>query len=151
MMGQARIAFAMSRDGLLPRALSRTHPRFGTPYVTALLTTAAVALLAGFVPISALEEMVNIGTLFAFVVVSVGVIVLRYLRPDLPRAFRVPWSPVLPLLSALSCLWLMLNLTALTWIRFAVWLTVGVAIYFLYGIRHSKLAGLSTQRSGEQK
>lgn len=150
MMGQARVAFAMSRDGLLPRALSRIHPRFGTPYVTTLLTTAAVALLGGLVPISTLEEMVNIGTLFAFVVVSVGVVVLRSLRPDLPRAFRVPWSPVLPLLAALSCLWLMLNLTALTWIRFAVWLVIGVAIYFLYGIHHSRLAAPPAQPSGEE-
>ncbi|KUP97383.1 amino acid permease [Thermobifida cellulosilytica] len=147
LMGQSRVAFAMSRDGLLPRALSRTHPRFGTPYVTALLTTAVVALLAGLVPIGALEEMVNIGTLFAFVVVSVGVVVLRRTRPDLPRAFRVPWVPVLPLLAALACLWLMLNLTALTWIRFAVWMALGVTVYFCYGMRRSRLAELSRPRT----
>ncbi|HLU96109.1 MAG TPA: amino acid permease [Thermobifida alba] len=150
LMGQSRVAFAMSRDGLLPRALSRTHPRFGTPYVTTLLTTGTVALLAGLVPIGTLEEMVNIGTLFAFVVVSVGVVVLRRTRPDLPRAFRVPWSPVLPLLAALACLWLMLNLTVLTWLRFAVWMVLGVAVYLLYGMRRSRLAVLPRQRTGEE-
>ena len=116
-----------------------TFIRFGTPYVTALLTTAVVALLAGLVPIGALEEMVNIGTLFAFVVVSVGVVVLRRTRPDLPRAFRVPWVPVLPLLAALACLWLMLNLTGLTWIRFGIWMLIGVVVYLGYGRRHSLL------------
>jgi len=109
-----------------------------------------VALLAGLVPIGTLEEMVNIGTLFAFVVVSVGVVVLRRTRPDLPRAFRVPWSPVLPLLAALACLWLMLNLTVLTWLRFAVWMVLGVAVYLLYGMRRSRLAVLPRQRTGEE-
>ncbi|GLU49419.1 amino acid permease [Nocardiopsis ansamitocini] len=140
MMGQSRVAFAMSRDGLLPRGLSKTHPRFGTPYVMTGITTVAVALLAGLVPISALEEMVNIGTLFAFVVVSVGVIVLRRTRPDLPRAFRAPWVPVLPVIAALACGWLMLNLTVDTWIRFLVWMLLGVIVYFCYGMRKSRLA-----------
>ncbi|TDQ47579.1 amino acid permease [Actinorugispora endophytica] len=140
MMGQSRVAFAMSRDGLLPRGLSRTHPRFGTPYVMAAITTVSVALLAGLVPIGTLEEMVNIGTLFAFVVVSLGVIVLRRTRPDLPRAFRAPWVPVLPAVSALACVWLMLNLTVDTWIRFVVWMLLGTVVYFLYGVRRSRLA-----------
>ncbi|WP_067965259.1 amino acid permease [Nocardiopsis trehalosi] len=139
MMGQSRVAFAMSRDGLLPRGLSKTHPRFGTPYVMTIVTTVAVMVLAGLVPIGTLEEMVNIGTLFAFVVVSIGVIVLRRTRPDLPRAFRAPWVPVLPIVAALACVWLMLNLTVDTWLRFLVWMAIGVAVYFLYGRRHSRL------------
>ncbi|MFC7330531.1 amino acid permease [Marinactinospora rubrisoli] len=139
MMGQSRVAFAMSRDGLLPRFLSKTHPRFGTPYIMTIVTTVAVMVLAGLVPIAALEEMVNIGTLFAFVVVSIGVIVLRRKRPDLPRSFRAPLVPVLPIIAALACLWLMLNLTVDTWIRFVVWMALGVAIYFLYGMRRSRL------------
>ncbi|MFC4565363.1 amino acid permease [Nocardiopsis mangrovi] len=140
MLGQSRVAFAMSRDGLLPRALSKTHPRFGTPYVMTIVTTVAVAVLAGFVPIGTLEEMVNIGTLFAFVVVSIGIIVLRRTRPDLPRAFRAPWVPVLPIIAALACLWLMLNLTVDTWLRFLVWMAIGVVVYFIYGHRKSRLA-----------
>ncbi|ASU84574.1 amino acid permease [Nocardiopsis gilva YIM 90087] len=139
MMGQARVGFAMSRDGLLPRGLSKSHPRFGTPYVMNIVTTAVVAVLAGLVPIGTLEEMVNIGTLFAFVIVSVGVIVLRRNRPDLPRAFRTPWVPVLPIIAALACAWLMVNLTVDTWIRFLVWMVVGVAIYLAYGMRHSRV------------
>ncbi|GAB3212098.1 amino acid/polyamine/organocation transporter, APC superfamily [Marinactinospora thermotolerans DSM 45154] len=140
MMGQSRVAFAMSRDGLLPRGLSKTHPRFGTPYIMTIITTVAVAVLAGFVPIAALEEMVNIGTLFAFVVVSIGVIVLRRTRPDLPRSFRAPFVPVLPIIAALACVWLMLNLTVDTWIRFIVWMAIGVVVYFAYGRRKSLLA-----------
>jgi basic amino acid/polyamine antiporter, APA family len=92
-------------------------------------------------PMAKLEEMVNVGTLFAFVLVSAGVIVLRRARPDLPRGFRAPWVPLLPIASVAACLWLMLNLTALTWIRFAVWMVVGIAIYAGYGRRHSVLAG----------
>ncbi|RCV54725.1 amino acid permease [Marinitenerispora sediminis] len=140
MMGQSRVAFAMSRDGLLPRGLSKTHPRFGTPYIMTIVTTVTVMVLAGLVPIAALEEMVNIGTLFAFVVVSIGVIVLRKKRPDLPRSFRAPLVPVLPIIAAVACLWLMLNLTVDTWIRFGVWMLLGVVIYFCYGMRRSRLA-----------
>lgn len=140
LMAQSRVAFAMSRDGLLPRGLSATHPRFGTPYRMTSATTGAVALLAGLAPVGPLEEMVDIGTLFAFTVVSVGVVVLRRTRPDLPRAFRTPLSPVLPAVSAPACVWLTLNLTVDTWLRFGVWLAVGIAVYLLYGRRKSLLA-----------
>ncbi|GAA3658703.1 amino acid permease [Microbacterium marinilacus] len=139
LMGQTRVAFAMARDGLLPQALAKTHPRFGTPYRITIITGVVVAILAAFVPLSTLAELVNIGTLAAFVLVSIGVIVLRRTRPDLPRAFRVPWVPVLPIVSAVICLYLMLNLTLDTWIRFVVWLAIGVVVYFVYSRRHSRL------------
>jgi len=139
LMGLARVLFAMSRDGLLPRWLSHTTEHQKTPARVQIIGGALVALVAGFTNVDVLEEMINIGTLSAFVLVSIGVIVLRKKRPDLPRAFRVPASPVVPILSAVLCFWLMLNLTTLTWVRFAIWLAIGLAIYFLYGRRHSRL------------
>ncbi|OMC40204.1 amino acid permease [Mycobacterium sp. GA-1841] len=139
MLGQTRVLFAMSRDGLLPRQLAVTGSR-GTPVRITLIVGVLVAIAASVFPMGRLEEMVNIGTLFAFVLVSAGVIVLRRTRPDLRRGFRVPWVPVLPIAAILACLWLMLNLTGLTWIRFLIWMAVGVAVYALYGRRHSVLA-----------
>ncbi|OBJ76688.1 amino acid permease [Mycobacterium gordonae] len=136
MLGQCRVLFAMARDGLLPRGLAKTSAR-GTPVRITVLVAAVIAATAAVFPINKLEEMVNVGTLFAFVLVSAGVIVLRKTRPDLPRGFSAPWVPVLPVASVCACLWLMLNLTALTWVRFGVWLLVGVAIYVGYGRRHS--------------
>ncbi|WP_255410889.1 amino acid permease [Blastococcus sp. TF02A-26] len=141
MLGQSRILFAMSRDHLLPPGLGVVHHRYGTPYRITIATGVAVALLAGFLPIGTLAELVNIGTLFAFVLVSIAVIVLRRTRPDLPRAFRVPFVPVLPILSALACLYLMLNLPADTWVRFAGWMALGFVVYVVYGRRYSRLAG----------
>jgi APA family basic amino acid/polyamine antiporter len=140
LLGQTRVFFAMSRDGLLPRAFSRVHPRYGTPYRTTVLLGVAVALIAGFFTVGELEQMVNIGTLFAFVVVAIGVIVLRRTRPDLPRAFRAPWVPVLPVVSVGASLWLMVNLSLETWLRFAVWMAAGLVVYFGYGRSHSRLA-----------
>jgi APA family basic amino acid/polyamine antiporter len=139
MLGQCRVLFAMSRDGLLPRQLAKTGSR-GTPVRITVLVAVLVAAAASVFPMAKLEEMVNVGTLFAFVLVSAGVIVLRRARPDLPRGFRVPWVPLLPIASVAACLWLMLNLTGLTWIRFAVWMAAGIAIYVGYGRRHSVLA-----------
>ena len=139
LMGLSRVLLAMSRDGLLPRWLSVTSATHKTPVRLQLICGAIVALLAGLTRVEILEEMINIGTLSAFVLVSIGVVILRRKRPDLPRAYRVPFSPVLPIVSALLCLYLMLNLTTLTWVRFAVWLVVGVAIYFAYGRRHSRV------------
>ncbi|MGB2921807.1 MAG: amino acid permease [Mycobacterium sp.] len=138
-LGQTRVLFAMSRDGLLPRQLAKTGEH-GTPVRITLLVGVVVALTASVFPIDRLEEMVNIGTLFAFVLVSAGVLVLRRTRPDLKRGFRTPWVPVLPILAIIACVWLMLNLTGLTWIRFSVWMAIGVVVYFLYGRRHSRLA-----------
>jgi len=137
MLGQSRIVFAMSRDGLLPRGMSTVSQKTGTPARITVGVGVAVALIAGFSEIGVLEEMVNVGTLFAFVLVSIGVIVLRRTRPDLERSFRVPWMPVVPILAVAACLWLMINLTTITWLRFVVWMAIGVAVYLAYGKRHS--------------
>ncbi|TFD26839.1 amino acid permease [Cryobacterium cryoconiti] len=145
LLGLSRVLFAMSRDGLLPRGLSVTSSKRGTPARVQIISGAAVALIAGFTDVGVLEEMINIGTLSAFVLVSIAVVVLRKKRPDLPRAFKVPFSPYLPILSAVLCFWLMLNLTTLTWVRFAVWLAIGIAVYFLYGRRHS-VVGIEAKR-----
>jgi APA family basic amino acid/polyamine antiporter len=138
MLGQSRVLFAMSRDHLLPPALASVHPRYGTPYKITIITGAVVVVLAAVVPLEELAELVNIGTLFAFVLVSIGVIVLRRTRPELPRSFRVPLMPVLPIVSALACLWLMANLPGETWARFLIWMVIGVVLYFGYGRRHSR-------------
>jgi basic amino acid/polyamine antiporter, APA family len=140
MMGQSRVLFAMSRDRLLPAWLSSVHPRFRTPWVISLITGVVVALIATFVPLTTLADMVNIGTLFAFVLVSIGVIVLRRTQPDLPRAFRTPAVPLIPILAVVACVFLMLNLGSLTWWRFVVWMAIGFLVYFGYSYRHSRLA-----------
>ncbi|MDX3116825.1 amino acid permease [Streptomyces scabiei] len=140
LLGQTRVFFAMSRDGLLPRFFSHVHPRFRTPHRPTILLGVLIAILAGFTSLSELAELVNIGTLFAFIVVAIGVIILRRSRPDLPRAFRTPWVPALPIVSVCASLWLMLNLPAETWLRFGIWMVVGFAVYFLYGRSHSRLA-----------
>jgi len=138
LLGQVRVLFAMSRDGLLPRALARTGEH-GTPGRATLIVGVAVGLGAALFPATALEEMVNIGTLFAFVLVSIGVVVLRRTRPDLQRGFRTPLVPLVPVLAVLACVWLMLNLSVETWLRFVVWMAVGLVVYFAYGRRHSVL------------
>ncbi|MBA8796033.1 APA family basic amino acid/polyamine antiporter [Friedmanniella endophytica] len=137
--GAARVVFAMSRDHLLPPTLSKVHPRFKTPYVITAVLGVLGMLIAGFVPFDALSEMVNIGTLTAFILVSIGVIVLRRTRPDLKRAFRVPGVPVVPALAALVCFYLTINLSVETWIRFLVWMAVGFVIYAIYGYRKARL------------
>ncbi|MFD6420170.1 amino acid permease [Streptomyces sp. NPDC060194] len=139
LLGQSRVFFAMSRDGLLPRVFSEVHPRFRTPYRSTIILGLASALLAGFVSLDELATLVNIGTLFAFVVVSLGVIILRRTRPDLPRGFRAPFVPVLPVVSVAASVWLMLNLSVETWLRFAIWMALGIVIYAVYGRKHSRL------------
>lgn len=134
-----RIGFAMGRDGLLPRKLGEAHPKFGTPHRFTIIGAIVIAILAAFVPLEELQAMVSIGALSAFVVVAIAIPVLRRTRPDLERPFKVPFSPVLPIITALACFYLMANLDIMTWIRFAVWLAVGLAIYFAYGRRHSFL------------
>ena len=146
LMSQPRIFFAMSRDQLLPAGVSKVHPRFRTPYITTMITCFIVALVAGFVPIEILGEMTSIGTLFAFVVVSLAVIVLRVKRPDARRPFRVPFGFVIPVLGVLSCLYLMVSLSVMTWVRFLGWLDIGMVIYWFYGRTHSPLVG--SRRNG---
>jgi basic amino acid/polyamine antiporter, APA family len=138
-LGQTRIFMAMSRDGLLPPALGRVHPRFRTPYVGTVLTGVVVAILPSFITPAQALQLTNIGTLFAFFLVSAGVIGLRRIEPDRERPFRVPGYPVTPVLSMLACLWLMLGLPASNWWRFGLWLALGFAVYLLYGARHSRL------------
>jgi basic amino acid/polyamine antiporter, APA family len=139
MLAQPRIFLAMAKDGLLPAWAARVHPRFKTPHISTIVTGVVVALAAGLTPIATLGSLVSIGTLMAFVIVSIGVIVLRRTRPDLPRPFRMPMVPVLPILSALVAFVLMLGLPRATWERLVIWMVLGVLIYFGYGYRRSHL------------
>jgi basic amino acid/polyamine antiporter, APA family len=139
LLGQPRIFFSMSRDGLLPPIFSKVHPRFKTPYISSLLTGSVAIVLAGVLPISILGELVSIGTLLAFAIVCISIIVLRKTRPEIPRPFRTPFVPVLPALGALICFAQMAALPLDTWGRLIGWMAIGFIVYFTYGIRHSKL------------
>ncbi len=141
LLGQSRIFFSMSRDGLLPAIFSAVHPRFGTPHVSTIGVGVIVAVIAGFVELKELAELANIGTLFAFVLVSIGILVLRKTEPERRRPFRTPWVPALPLLAAAGAFYLMAALPRATWIRFLVWLAIGLLIYFAYSRKHSRVAG----------
>ncbi len=138
-LGQPRIFFSMSRDGLLPKFFSRVHPKFRTPYIGTIITGTFVATFAAFANIAEVVDLTNIGTLFAFVLVSAGVIFLRRTDPDRPRPFRVPGVPFTPIISILACAFLMFQLPMITWIRFGVWLAIGLVLYFLYGYKNSVL------------
>ncbi|MGD1009516.1 MAG: amino acid permease [Candidatus Aminicenantales bacterium] len=138
-MGQPRILFAMSRDGLLPPLLSRVHSRFKTPHIATWMTGSIVAVAAALTPIDVSAELCSIGTLFAYIIVAAGVIALRYSRPDIHRPFRTPLSPVLPAIGILLCGYLMMSLPLVTWLRFLIWLALGLIIYFAYGARGSAL------------
>lgn len=137
--GQTRILFAIGRDGLLPKAFAKVHPRTQTPVNNTIIVAIVVALLAGLFPLSALWDLVSIGTLVAFIVVAVGVMVLRRTRPDLPRGFKVPLYPVVPILSIVTCIYILSGLHLVTYLWFLAWLGVVLAFYFLWGRRHSKL------------
>ena len=139
LMGQPRIFFSMSKDGLLPPAFSKTHPKFKTPYITTILTGVVAGIVAGLFPINLLGELVSIGTLFAFVIVCGGILVLRYKEPNVERPFKTPLFPLVPILGILSSLGVMLMLPGDTWIRLLVWMALGVVIYFGYSKKHSKL------------
>ena len=139
-LGQARVWFAMSRDGLLPRVFSHVHPRFRTPAFSTWVAGFVVGIPAGLFDIGTLADLSNIGTLFAFVLVSIGVIILRYREPDRPRGFRTPLGPVIPVLSVVCCILLMAGLPILTWLRFFAWLVIGLVIYFFYSRHHSEFA-----------
>jgi APA family basic amino acid/polyamine antiporter len=152
LMSQPRIFFSMSRDRLLPPGVSKVHPKFGTPYITTIITCVIVALVAGFTRIEVVGEMTSIGTLFAFVVVCAAVIMLRIKRPDAKRPFRVPFGFLFPILGVLSCLYLMVSLSVITWVRFLVWLDLGMIIYWFYGRTHSPLvdAAEAARRTSQQ-
>ncbi|HVX87954.1 MAG TPA: amino acid permease, partial [Gemmatimonadales bacterium] len=139
LMGQPRIFYSMSRDGLLPPIFGKVHPTFRTPYVSTIVTGLVAAVVAGIFPIGLLGELVSIGTLLAFVIVCGGIIVLRRTQPDLPRPFRTPMVPLVPILGILICGYMMYGLPKDTWIRLIVWMAIGMTIYFLYGKKHSTL------------
>jgi APA family basic amino acid/polyamine antiporter len=147
MMAQPRIFYSMAKDGLLPPFAKRIHPRFRTPHITSIITGVVVAIAAGITPIGALGELVSIGTLLAFVIVSLGIVFLRRKRPDLKAPFRTPWVPLVPILSALVSLALMAGLPGTTWIRLLIWMAVGLVIYFGYGRSHSELNRAEVQYS----
>jgi APA family basic amino acid/polyamine antiporter len=150
MYGQTRIFFAMCRDGLMPERLAKVNPRYGTPAVLTLGLGGLIAILAAFVPLGEIVELVNIGTLFAFVLVNIGVIVLRRTRPDMPRPYKVPLSPLVPLLGIAFAVYLMSDLPLTTWIRFVGWMVLGILIYFLYGYRHSRIRRAATVDRSER-
>src|SRR5690348_5391423 len=140
-LGQARVWFSMSRDGLLPRLFGRVHPKYRTPATATWIAGFVVGIPAGILDIGTLADLSNIGTLFAFVLVSAGVIILRYREPERRRGFRAPGGILAPVLSVLFCFLLMAGLPILTWLRFFFWLIIGLAVYFAFGRRHSVLAG----------
>jgi APA family basic amino acid/polyamine antiporter len=143
--GQSRIFFAMCRDGLLPKRLAKVHPRFGTPARLTIILGTLIAFLAALIPLSEIVKLVNIGTLFAFVLVNIGVIILRRTRPDMPRSYKVPFSPWFPLIGIAFAVYLMADLPLSTWIRFVAWLALGVVIYAVYGFRRSRVGEQVTQ------
>jgi APA family basic amino acid/polyamine antiporter len=139
LLGQPRIFFSMSKDGLLPRSFSKLHSRFRTPYITTILTGVVCSIVAGLLPLDLLGELISIGTLMAFALVCAGVWVLRVKRPDLPRPFRTPWLPFVSVLGVVTCGIQMYMLPPDTWLRLAVWMALGFAVYFGYSVRHSTL------------
>jgi len=147
-LGQPRIFFSMARDGLLPQWAAKIHPRHQTPHITTILTGVAVAGFSCFTNITEVVELTNIGTLFAFVLVAIGILVLRKIDPDRRRPFKTPLVPWVPLAAVASCLFLMMKLPWVTWIRFVLWLAIGLTLYFAYGIRHSRLRKPEPETAG---
>ncbi len=139
LMGQSRVFFTMSKDGLVPKVFSEVHPRFGTPYKSNLFFAIFVSLFAAFVPVAVVGEMVSIGTLFAFILVCIGIMWMRKTNPDTPRPFRTPWVPFVPIAGIVVCLSMMVALPLDTWLRLAIWMAIGIVIYYLYGKKNSVL------------
>jgi APA family basic amino acid/polyamine antiporter len=140
LMGQPRIFFTMANDGLLPKRFSKIHPKFRTPYVTTILTGIISCFFAGVLPIRILSELVSIGTLLAFTIVCISIIILRKKRPEIHRPFKTPFVPWVPLLGAVICIMQMVSLPWETWERLIIWMAIGLVIYFLYSKRKSRLA-----------
>jgi len=139
LLGQPRFFYSMARDGLLPAVFGKVHPKYQTPYLATIITGTVAGIIGGLFPIGLLGELVSIGTLLAFVIVSAGVLVLRYRSPELVRPFKTPLVPLVPILAILFCGYLMYSLPTDTWLRLIIWMVIGLAIYFLYGKSHSKL------------
>ena len=137
--GQTRISFSMSRDGLLPHVFSDISAKTGAPLKSTVLFGSIAAIMGGFIPLADLAELVNIGTLTAFTLVSFSILRLRKTQPDLRRPFKTPWVPFVPIMSIICCVFLLINLKPVTWIRFVVWLTIGMVVYFGYSVKHSQL------------
>jgi APA family basic amino acid/polyamine antiporter len=149
LMGQSRVFYSMSRDGLLPKVFSDVHPKFRTPSKSNFLFMLFVSLFAAFVPARVVGEMTSIGTLFAFILVCIGVMVLRKNEPDAPRAFKTPWVPLVPVLGIATCLFMMVFLPLDTWIRLIVWMMIGFDVYIWYGMKNSHLSSGDTQSTGK--
>ena len=149
LMGQSRVFYTMSKDGLLPKFFSTVHPKFSTPWKTNLFFMVFVSLFAGFVPVSDLGHMVSIGTLLAFVLVCIGVMVMRKTLPHAVRPFRTPWVPFVPIMGILTCFYLMTTLPLVSWERLFIWMALGVAIYFAYGRKHSKVREVVNEKIEE--
>jgi basic amino acid/polyamine antiporter, APA family len=148
LLGQSRVFFSMSKDGLLPALFSKVHTKFRTPWISSLTVGTFVAALAASLPINVLDEMVSIGTLLAFVIVCAGVWLIRRRNPELHRPFKTPWVPFVPIMGILISMAMMVSLTGLTWIRLAVWLVIGMVLYFTYGRHHSRVQrGLSSDQN----
>lgn len=139
LLGQPRIFFTMAKDGLLPSVFSKVHPRFKTPYLSTIITGTVAMIIAGVLPISILGQLVSIGTLLAFIIVCISVMILRRTRPDIERPFKTPWVPVVPILGAAFCFLQMAALPGDTWLRLVIWMAIGLCIYFLYSTKHSKV------------
>jgi len=139
LLGQSRVFYSMSKDGLLPKMFSDLHPKNQTPWKTNLMFMAFVSVFAGFVPVSDLGHMVSIGTLFAFSLVCIGVLILRKTDPELERPFRTPWVPLIPILGIIVCVLMMASLPLVSWERLAIWMALGIIIYYAYSKKHSKI------------
>jgi APA family basic amino acid/polyamine antiporter len=139
LLGQPRIFFTMAKDGLLPPVFSKVHPKFKTPYISTIVTGSVAMIIAGILPISILGELVSIGTLLAFIIVCISVLVLRKSRPEIHRPFKTPWVPFVPIAGAVICFLQMAALPLDTWLRLVIWMAIGFFIYFFYGVKHSKV------------
>jgi APA family basic amino acid/polyamine antiporter len=148
LLGQSRVFFSMSRDGLLPGWAAKIHPRFRTPWISTIVVGVIVAILPAFLPVDRLAQLVNIGTLLAFTIVCAGVWILRVRHPDLHRPFKTPFVPLVPILGIVTAVYLMTNLPLITWAVMIGWMLVGLVIYFGYSIRHSKVQKLPLDANG---